>query len=138
MKPIQIEAVSADDAEAIVSYLYQTPHNLHDPGVFFYPQTAILKATQGEDVIAFLPAQLTITLDAFAINPSATKMQKARAMRKLFLAFADYARQQGVKEINFFTADDSTAEFAKRQGVEEVSQRLFRYKVPDGPESQRG
>lgn len=138
MTSIQIEAVSANDAEALVQYLHQTPHNLHDSEVFFYPNTHVLKAVTADETIAFLPGQLTITLDAFAINPATSKFQKARAMRKLFLAFSEMARERGVKEINFFTADDSTAEFAKRQGVEEINQRLFRYKVPDGPESRRG
>ena len=138
MTSIQIEAVSASDAEVLVKFLFSTPHNLNDPGVFSYPHVQVLKATRKGKIIAFLPAQLTVTLDAFAINPEATKLEKAMAMHDLFISFRELARQRGVREINFFTADDSTAEFAKSRGVEEVKQRLFRYKIPETPQSLEG
>lgn len=130
MKPIKIEAVSTQDAEVLVKWLQSTAHNLADPSVFFYPRARVLKAVIDNEPIAFLPGQITLTLESFAISPNATLLQRARAMRDLTMTFITLADRDGIREVNFFTADDSTAEMAAKYGFEEVHARLFRLKIP--------
>lgn len=127
----QIDAVTAEDAQLLVEYLGKTPQNLNDPEVFFYPNTQVLKSSRKGKVIAFLPAQLTVTLDAFAINPEATRREIAMSFHDLFASYVQLARERGVREINFFCANPETADFAAQHGIEEVKQRLFRYKIPE-------
>jgi len=128
MTPIKIELVTADDIEILVKWLTESTDNLLDRDVYFYPNVQVLKAVTDHS-IAFLPAQLTITLDSPAINPQASKLQIASSLRKLILHIRSQALDRGVREINFFTASDEMAEFAKAHGFEEIPHRLFRLKL---------
>lgn len=131
MTPFTVEAVGPQDAEAIVSFLNTTPDNLFDPEMLAYPLTQTAKSMRGEKVVAFLPAQITLTLDAFAMNPDATKREKAKAMYDLFRHFERIAQTLSVREMNFFVKEETTANFAAIRGVEEIKNvRIFRYKVP--------
>jgi hypothetical protein len=75
----------------------------------------------------------SLTIDSPAFNPTATKLQIAVSMNKMVRRFARDAFQYGVREINFFTASDEMAEFAIRQGFEEIKHRMFRLKISSEP-----
>jgi len=131
MKLIKLEPVSADDAEVIAKWLAaDASKNLYDKDVFFYPSTLLLKTSTADEPIAFLPAQLTLTIDSPAFNPNATKLQIALSLKKLMIEFVTRSYERGVREVNFFTASDDMAEFAIKHGFEEIKYRLFRLKLP--------
>jgi hypothetical protein len=105
--------------------------NLVDPAVFGYPNTQVYVAHK-DWPIAFMPVQLTMTLESLGFKPDASVTQRAEALAQLFKTAVFVAREKQIAEIYFVTGDDSTAEFAKNHGFKELSSlRTLRLRIAD-------
>ena len=135
MQHVWVRKVEARDVPLLSQWLQDTPNNLADRDVFFYPQSTVNVAFKQDKKLAFMPIQLAAVLESLAINPANTERETALALAELTKAAVLQSRERGVKEIYFVCKDESTAEFAKRQLFEELPFRTFRLKI-DSLESQ--
>lgn len=123
VRPIQ----SAKDVDLLHKWSSDNKTNLFDASVLSYPKTQVFVAHK-KDPLVMLPVQMTFTLESLAINPEATNMEIAESMRQLLKHIVYKAHELGIKEINFFSADDQTSALAAKY-FEEVHYRLFRLKL---------
>lgn len=128
MQNIWVRKIEKRDVAELGQWLNDTPQNLFDPAVFFYPQTSTDVAFKRDKKIGFMPMQLVAMLESLGFNPEATEREKAIALSELVKSAMWKAREKGIKEIYFVCKDDSTAEFAK-QLFEELPHRTFRLKI---------
>jgi len=97
--------------------------------VLGYPNTQVYVAHKDKPV-AFLPVQLTMTLESFAFAPGSTEVQKAAAIAQLIKTAVFIAREKQIAEIYFYTTDDTIAAFAARHKFREMG-RSFRLRLSD-------
>jgi hypothetical protein len=131
MNHVWVRKVESRDVPLLDQWLQDTPRNLADRSVFFYPHTTVNVAFKNDRKLAFMPVQLAAVLESLAINPANTERETALALAELTKAVVMQSRERGVKEIYFVCKDESTAEFAKRQLFEELPYRTFRLKIDD-------
>jgi len=129
MNHVWVRKVESRDAEQLGQWLQDTPRNLVDRDVFFYPNTTVNVAFKNDKKLAFMPMQLAAVLESLAINQANSERETALALAELTKAAVLQCRERGVKEIYFVCKDESTAEFAKRQLFEELPFRTFRLKI---------
>lgn len=129
MEHIWVRKAEQRDVAQLGQWLVNTPHNLFDRDVFFYPQTTTNVAFKREKKIAFMPMQLATVLESLAINPEASPRETAQALAELVKVAVTQSRERGIKEIYFVCKDESTAEYAKRHYFEELPHRTFRLKI---------
>jgi len=123
VRPIE----TAKDVELLTQWSNDNKVNLFDSAVLGYPKTQVFVAHKQEPLV-MLPVQMTFTLESLAINPAATNLEIAESMRQLLKHIVYKAHELGIKEINFFTADEQTSAFAGKY-FEEIPHRLFRLKL---------
>lgn len=131
MNHVWVRKTEARDVPLLSQWLQDTPNNLADRAVFFYPHTVVNVAFKNDKRLAFMPMQLAAVLESLAINPANTERETALALAELTKAVVAQSRERGVKEIYFVCKDQSTADFAKRQLFEELPFRTFRLKIDD-------
>jgi N-acetylglutamate synthase-like GNAT family acetyltransferase len=130
MNDIWIRKAEQRDIPLISQWMSdQARKNDVDPAVFGYPNTQVYVAHKDKPV-AFLPVQLTMTLESFAFAPDSTEIQKAAAIAQLIKTAVFIAREKQIAEIYFYTTDDSIAEFALRHKFREMG-RSLRLRVAD-------
>jgi len=127
MKIVFIRPANQSDEHQFVDWSLKTANNLLDPKAVL---SFTVCAFNEDGPILYAPVQTPMFMEALAINPQATELEVAAALRAVtqFLVSQCYIR--GVGEIYFFCADDRTAAYAKRT-FEEVPYRLFRLKISD-------
>lgn len=130
MKHIKVEkALAADWPEASNFFAGLAARNNIDTGVFSYPATETLKASNGKSLV-YLPIQPTYFLEALGINPEATPMEVAAALKALFQVIEWEAVNKGMGEIYFLCADEETKNFAEHQGMKKIETlTLYRRKL---------
>jgi N-acetylglutamate synthase-like GNAT family acetyltransferase len=129
MSDVWVRKAEKKDISILVDWLIRTKNNLVDPSIFLYPLVTTLAAFVYRGLVAFLPLQITMTLESLAISPDASKIQTAAAIAQLIKMAVFTARNQGIREVYFLCADNSTAEFALHHGFEELHHRTFRLKL---------
>jgi len=130
MNDIWVRKAEKRDIPLLAHWITNTPNNLLDPGVFNYPNTTVLVAHRDKPT-AYLPVQLTMTLESLAFPPDAPKVHKAASIAQLIKTAVFMAREKQIAEIYFYTHDPSIAEFALRHKFEELPHRSFRLRVSD-------
>jgi N-acetylglutamate synthase-like GNAT family acetyltransferase len=130
MSDIWVRKAEKRDVPLLAQWMSNTPNNLVDPAVFAYPNTQVYVAHKDKPV-AFLPVQLTMTLESLAYPPDATDTQKAAAIAQLFKTAVFIAREKQIAEIYFYTSDPTIATFALRHGFHELPHRSLRLKIGD-------
>lgn len=130
MSDIFVRKAESRDVPLLAHWMSNTPHNLADGRIFGYKHTQVYVAHK-EKPVAFLPVQLTMTLESLAFPPDANEVQKAAAIAQLIRTAVFVAREQQIAEIFFYTGDDSIAEFAKRHKFEEMPHRTLRLRIAD-------
>lgn len=103
--------------------------NLYDPSVLMYPATQVLKAHTNEKTLVFCPVQDCFVMDALGIAPDATPLETSSALKSLVLAIRYQSEKEGKREIYFGCKDQQTADFAMRQGFEELPFKFYRMKL---------
>jgi hypothetical protein len=104
--------------------------NLVDPAIFSYKHTQVYVAHRDKP-IAFLPVQLTMTLESLAFPPDASDLQKAAAIAQLIKTAVFIAREKEIAEIYFYTTDPAIASFALGHKFTELPGRSFRLRIAD-------
>lgn len=99
-----------------------------DAAIFSYPATETLKASNGKPLV-YMPIQKTFFLESLAINPEATAMETAAALKALFQVVEFEALSQGHGELYFLCTDEETCAFAEHQGLEKVNLTLYRRRL---------
>ena len=120
-------------AEKFREWVFNTPENLFDQKVMFYPTTNTLVVKKDDEPELFGPFQATITLESLAVRPGLTPMETARALKQFMEAIKAIARHTGVREINFICKDASLVEFLEGREFELVKHPVLRIRVP-GPD----
>ena len=130
MADIYVRKAEQRDIPLLAHWMTNTPNNLVDAAVFRYKNTQVYVAHK-EKPVAFLPVQLTMTLESLAFPPDATETQKAAAIAQLIKTAVFIAREKEIAEIFFYTSDPTIAEFAQRHRFKELPHRSFRLRLSD-------
>ena len=110
MKQIFVRAAREADLKTLVLWSGDNP--AWDPRVFQYQGTITLCAFNGADIIAFMPVQQPLIMEAIAFHPLATATQKALAMKELTHSLITQTSLLGKGEIYFLGSDPHTNAFA--------------------------
>lgn len=128
---IWVRPARSEDGQKFVEWSLKTKNNLFDPEAALGPSGLTVCAYGKAGPILYAPTQSPIFMEALAINPDAEPTEVAVALKEVVHFLVSQCHIRGINEIYFMCADDSTAEFAKRQAFEEIPHRLFRLKIKD-------
>lgn len=130
-KHVFCRPIRQSDAEQFFKWSDETKNNLYDPTAAAHPTSLTVAAYNEDKVILYAPAQSPFVLEALSVNPSATPLEIATALKEVTQFFVSQCYVQGKGELMFVCADQTTAEYAKRQAYEELPYRLFRIRIND-------
>ena len=131
MKQLRLRAATPEDAKTITEWLNQNPFNQFDPAILQYPTLRVICSSKpGGEPVAFLPSQKALILESLAVNPSATPLDSAQAMRDLTKAYTLYASTEGIREIYILDGGGGVDQLAQHHGFEQLNYRLYRMKLP--------
>jgi hypothetical protein len=130
MKRIKARQLKKDDIALFNEWLYANRDlNTFDPEIFRYESTRILAADDGSEPVMYMPYHLTIVLESLAPNPTASRQQRALAIRELVHEIADTATKLGVGEIWFAGTDQHLIDFAQDHGFEVMNAKVLKAKT---------
>jgi len=129
MKPIWADAMKAENIEEASRFLAHTEGNLFDPAVLAYPATKVLKTSDGNRNLVYMPVQQCQVWESLGINPEATELETAASLKALAQILRFMANADGQKEIYFLCSHELTQKFAERHGFERVTTPVFRMKL---------
>lgn len=129
MKNVFVRPVNPGDSAAFVKWSVETKNNLFDPDVAKYPSTFVLAAFDENGVIAYLPVQQPLMMEALALRPDAKPAELAVAGKELTQAVVTFAHQKGSGEIYFVCKEPTTCAFAERHGFEKLPWSTYRIKL---------
>ena len=128
MNELKLRVALPKDTKTIVEWLNADPKNLFDPNILEYPTLRVLCAYNGAPV-AFLPTQKALFLESMAINPKASDLERAQALRDLVKGAELLASSDGIKEIYLFGEDERVLQIAEKRGFERLPWPLLRMKL---------
>jgi len=108
-----------------------TKDNLFDPAVFTYKGTTAWCAYNKSGPLVFMPAQRPFMMESLAINPDASEIDIAVALRELFHTIVSEAHKASEGEIYFGCQDEATIAFATKHEFKEVPFKMFRVRLSD-------
>lgn len=104
--------------------------NMFDPDVIRYPRATMLKASNGEGALVYIPLQPVLMYDAIAAKPGLDAKKQALAMWRIVELVDQIQRDLGYGESYFLCRDDRVADICLKHGFEEVENvRILRRKV---------
>jgi hypothetical protein len=128
MRHTFVRPAGESDTKQFIDWSMKTKNNLFDPTV----KLALVACAYNQDrVVLYAPVQRPMFMEALAINPEASELEVAAALKAVIQFLVSQAHITGASEVYFYCADERTAEYAKRQLFEEVPFRLFRIKLSD-------
>lgn len=111
-----------DDRDNFTKWAHETPKNLFDPAVMFYPTTntvVVEREIEGEKVpMFFAPFQAVVMLESLAPKPGLSPREMAAVLAKFHEGIVNVCRQQRIREIYFICADERVAEFALHHPIQ--------------------
>lgn len=134
----------ASDRELFTKWAFDTPNNLFDPAVTFYPTTNVLAVEKplhgaaGEpagasEPIFFAPFQAVVMLESLAPKPGLSPREMAAAVAKFHEGVVNVCRNMRIREIFFVCADDTITEFVLNHPIRlEGWPEPIRYKEING------
>jgi N-acetylglutamate synthase-like GNAT family acetyltransferase len=128
MNQLKLKVGQADDVKEIVDWLNANQTNGLDPDILKYPTLRIVTAYNGRN-IAHMPSQQALILESVAVNPEATTLEKAEALKDLVKAQELLASSFGLKEIYFLASDRTVLEIASKRGFEVLDMPVLRLKL---------
>lgn len=129
MKQLKLRVTTAEDAEQIVEWLKLNPLNEFESVILKYPTLRVIASYAQDGVICYLPTQKVLVLESLAVNPEATELEKAQALRDLTKASELLASSEGIREIWFLDGAGGVGEMARSHGFEELPYRVYRLKL---------
>lgn len=116
MKQLLVKLAEPKDHSEIVEWLNGNPSNQFDSAILSYPTLQVVTAYNGRNVM-HLPMHKCMVMESLAINPEATEMEKAQALRDLTKAAELLASQSGIKELYFEPTEDQVKAIATNPDV---------------------
>jgi len=129
MKPIWAEAAQVGDVGEYGQFTAGTSQNLADARVLSYPATKILKTSDGEKNIVYMPVQQCQVWESLGLNPNASELEIASALKAIAHVLRFCALSDGQGEIYFLCSEERTQKFAAKNGFEKVEIPLYRMRV---------
>lgn len=137
MKKIEAEimpvaAVPITEIPILADYMHKMLGlNMFDMDVLSYPRTVMVKASDGEEPLVYMPLQAVLMYDSLAPKPGITPRQEAVCLKKIVDAVDEAARVTGFAETWFICKDDRVADIAVRHGFQEIKNvRVLKKKTP--------
>jgi hypothetical protein len=124
VKNLKIKLGSIDEAR---ESLEQTPE--FDKGILDYPTLRIVTAYNGKGFISHLPSQQALVLESVGVNPEATELEKAQAIRYALNGQMLVASSFNLKEIYFIGTDEHVISLAESHGFERLPWPVLRLKL---------
>ena len=124
MKNLKIKMGTKDEAKASLAL---TPE--FDPRILDYPTLKIVTTYNGKGFISHLPSQQALVLESVGVNPEATELEKAQAIRYAINGQMLVASSFGLKEIYFIGTDERVISLAEAHGFERLPWPVLRLKL---------
>lgn len=102
-----------------------------DASVPYQPGTFTLAAFNKQKVICYIPIQRPFVLETVSINPGASDLEIAAAMRTIVQHLVGTSQLEKASEIMFLATDDGTAELAENTIFEKLPFTVYRVKIRD-------
>jgi len=131
MKRIWTRLLRSSDLEKFKQWAFGTKDNLFDQEILTYPSTGCLVAHANGEPIVFMPIQYVPMLESLAINPNSSVKDVATSLWQLVAAVQLECQRKGMGEIYFLCKEESTIQFAQKNGFNEIPWKLFRMKLSD-------
>jgi len=129
MNQIFVRPFRSEDTEKLLTWSTRNP--AWDKDILKYPSSRALVAFNSTGTVAFLPIQQPLMMEAMAFHPLVTDPQKALAMKELTHGLILYTYSLGAGEIYFLGSDETTNDFAQRQGFRKLEWPVYRVRVQD-------
>ncbi len=131
MKPVFIRPYRPADATKFSRWMFEGRDNQPDGNAIFAPSSFTVCAFTEEKQILFSPVQSPMFLESLAVNPEASELEQAAALKAVvqFLVSRGYAT--GQVEVYFLGSNQATAAFAEKHLFEKVDLPLYRVKLAD-------
>lgn len=113
-----------EDRDLFTKWIHETPNNLWDPKVMFYPTTNVVMVENQGDPVFFAPFQAVIMLESLAPKPGLSPRMTAAALSKFIEGIVNICRQQRIREVYFICADDNLADFALGHPIEVAGEEI--------------
>lgn len=117
------------DTQFIEWVVANIERNRFEPEILGYKATRVIEAFAGDKTLLYMPTQQCTVLDSAAVNPEASKLERAAALKQITQTVAWEARRQGQGEVLFMCSDPETAEFATHHGYELLETPFCRMKL---------
>lgn len=138
MNVIFVRPAQAEDAETVLKWGVETKGNEFDPETVTYPDSFTLCAFDAiKGPIAFMPVQQPMImepmmLESLAVNPEASEMEVACALKELVQACVTIGFMKGTGELYFLGTNEATNRFAERHKVfERMDYPVYRLRMKD-------
>jgi hypothetical protein len=128
---LPVASIGEDEAKTFAEWVWKMRHlNMFDMNVIGYPRTAMLKASDEEKALLYMPIQSVLMFDSIAPRPGLTPRQEALCLARIRDLVDDVAKSSRHRETYFFCKDDRVADISIKHGYEEIKGvRLLRRKV---------
>jgi hypothetical protein len=124
MKQIFVRTMRDQDLKTLALWAGGNP--AWDGRIYSYAGTFTLCAFNGAEVIAFMPVQQPLVMEAIAFHPLCTDSQKALAMKEFTHSLITQAYAVNKGEIYFLGSDEATNKFAEHQGFKKIDWPVYR------------
>lgn len=129
MRQLKLRFATPEDAPQIIEWLNANPLNEYDSVICKYPSLHVIASYAPDGVICYLPTQKVLVLESLAVNPKASELEKAQALRDLTKAAELLANSEGIREVWFLDGAGGVGEMARSHGFEELPYKVFRLKL---------
>ena len=123
MKQLKLRYARPDEAPKILEWLQSNPNNYFAKEILGYPSLRILCAyEEGGEPVAYLPIHNVLMMESIALNPNASPLNVAQALRDLTKSCELIADAAGIREVMFLGGHGGVGEMAGsgRHSFEEV------------------
>lgn len=115
MKQLKMRYAVEDESKQIVSWITANPNNHFDSSILKYPTLRML-CSYGDEPVCYLPVHKTLMMESIAVNPSASRLDVAQALRDLTKASELIASSESMREIYFIGGHGGVGEMAALNG----------------------
>lgn len=130
MKHIFVRPAKPGDSERCSEWAVQNLDKNHiDPKVVEYPSTFVLAAYAEDGPVMYMPVQTPLMMESVAVDPEASEMKQAQALKELVQALVLQCHLKGIGEIYFIGSDEKTSAFAENQLFEKISSPVYRIRI---------
>lgn len=137
MRDIFVRPAKPEDAETFIQWAVANKGNEFDPATVTYPDSFTLCAFDANGPIAFMPIQQPMVseplmLESLAVNPNASSLEIAAALKELLQACITIGFMKGTGEIYFLGSSEATNRFAEHHKVfERLDWPVYRLRMAD-------